>query len=158
MDMTKLRELVVNGYATFDIELGGRKVKFRTLTTKETIVATILKELMVTRRLMTNELFMSLDSLIKLALGVISIDGQAIEPEIPQEEFNKLFVSSLGLSPSSQAEFEKEIIAFYEKYLLPRLEVLLAFPVTLLDEIILEINNKLDELKNLLRSGEAEKN
>lgn len=152
-----LREFISKGYATFDLEIGGRKIKYRTLRVKELYVITAIQEHILIKRLMTSQMFGTLDSFLKLVFGIEEVDGKPLEPAIESEWYNKIVKATL--STVGEQEYEQLVNDFVSNIIMPRIEFILELPALILEEIINQINVLQDKIKEALSGNEeVEKN
>jgi predicted RNase H-related nuclease YkuK (DUF458 family) len=153
----QLRDFIVNGYTILKANVGGKTVEYKTLTTKEIFLINTLQEQIIAQRMISNQMFLTLDSLLKLAVGLVSIDGEPLKPELTSDIYKDIVKYSMGFGTSE--ELKEYVNNIYEKYIEPRLMVILEIPSVVLDEIIAQLNASQEEIKKALQGNEdVEKN
>jgi hypothetical protein len=151
MTKEQMRQVLLSGYCTAEVEIGETKYVFRTLRGKDVFAASVVREAYITTRPQTTvDTFMSLDTAIKLALALVSVNNQPWQT-LSEEEINYLLKS--GFKKQEDARYD-EIIS---KAVEATLKVLDMAP-QVIQKLSGEFNKLNEELQKAIENGEIEKN
>lgn len=151
MTKEQMRQVLLTGYCTAEVEIGEVKYVFRTLRGKDVFAASIVREAYITTRPQTTvDTFMSLDTAIKLALALVSVNNQPWQT-LTEEEINYLLKS--GFKKQEDAQLEQIISKAVEATL-----KILDMAPQVIQKLSNEFNTLNEELQKAIESGEIEKN
>ncbi|MEM0369758.1 MAG: hypothetical protein QXE80_03565 [Pyrobaculum sp.] len=155
MTLEQGRDLLTKGWTTKTVEVLGRKYTFRTVSASDMLLIQTLRESVISKRPnMTLETFSSIDTLIKLAVTLVEVDGETKGFFTP-EQVERIAKVILGFDETEQEKAMKQVAEQFNEI---SAKYLLNLPVQAADKLANEFNSFLDEVKQAIESGELLKN